>query len=172
MVFSSIDFIFQFLPVFFIVYSICPFQWKNRCLFMGSLIFYYDGVKSHPFYFLLFLISIGVNYLIGEWIGRYKKEGKKWLIIGTVYNLFWLVLFKYAGFIIHNVNQVFDVLGCSVKMAVFQPDLPIGISFYTFQALSYLIDVYNGKTSYEKSLSGFGFLRSACRFTLIFMDIR
>lgn len=156
MVFSSMDFIFKFLPVFFFLYVICPFRWKNQCLFIGSLIFYYSGVKEHPFYLYLFLSSILVNYVIGRVLGTYKSENKKRLAIGIIYNLFWLVLFKYSGFIIQNLNQLFHVSEVSAEIPLFEPVLPVGISFYTFQTLSYLVDVYSRKIPCEKSLSGFG----------------
>ncbi len=154
MVFSSIDFLFGFLPVFLILYLICPCGWRNRCLLIGSLVFYFYGVKDTPFYLILLLLSIGVNYGIGRRIGN--KKSKKWLITGIAYNLFWLGLFKYAGFFAQNWNQLAGRIGASVYLPVFSPDLPIGISFYTFQALSYLIDVYRGKTSCEDSLPDFG----------------
>lgn len=72
MVFSSIDFIFKFLPIFFLLYAVCPFRWKNMCLFIGSLIFYAYGIKDNPFYGVLFFLSIIVNYLFGAVIGTKK----------------------------------------------------------------------------------------------------
>lgn len=156
MVFSSIVFIFKFLPLFFMLYGVCPSRWKNVCLFIGSLIFYFYGVRDNPFYFFLFLFSILINYIFGGLIGRNRRKSKKILAMGIAYNLSWLVLFKYLGFIMQILSQLLNVLGFSVNFPLYQPVLPIGISFYTFQAVSYLIDVYGRKIPYERSLSGFG----------------
>lgn len=156
MVFSSIDFIFKFLPVFLLLYGLCPFRWKNLCLFMGSLVFYFYGVKDTPLYLLLFLSSIAVNFVVGVLIGRRKRTKRNWLIAGIVYNFFWLILFKYAGFILENLNHLLSGLGIPAVFPVFVPILPVGISFYTFQAVSYLIDVYRGQVTYERSLCNFG----------------
>lgn len=89
-------------------------------------------------------------------MARKKYKRKRWLIIGIIYNLFWLVLFKYSGFLTNSFSQLLGIFGVTAEIPLYQPVLPIGISFYTFQAMSYLIDVYNGRTSYEKSLPGFG----------------
>lgn len=156
MVFSSIVFIFKFLPLFFMLYGVCPSRWKNVCLFIGSLIFYFYGVRDNPFYFFLFLFSILINYIFGGLIGASRRKSKKILAMGIAYNLSWLVLFKYLGFIMQIFSQLLNTLGFSVKFPTYQPVLPIGISFYTFQAVSYLIDVYGRKIPYERSLSGFG----------------
>ena len=156
MVFSSIDFIFRFLPVFLLIYAVCPFRWKNLCLFAGSLFFYYSGVKENPSYLFLFLCSIGVNYIIGILIGNRKRERKKWLVIGIIYNFFWLFLFKYSGFFIQNLNGIVSFFGLPVQIPAFAPVLPIGISFYTFQNVSYLADVYRRRVSFERSFTNYG----------------
>lgn len=156
MVFSSIDFIFGFLPVFLLIYAVCPFRWKNLCLFAGSLFFYYSGVKENPSYLFLFLCSIGVNYILGILIGNRKRERKKWLIIGIIYNFFWLFLFKYSGFFIQNLNGIVSFFGLPVQIPAFEPVLPIGISFYTFQNVSYLADVYRRRVSFERSFTNYG----------------
>ena len=156
MVFSSIDFIFRFLPVFFLVYVICPSGWKNLCLFAGSVLFYFYGVKDQPLYLLLFLASIWVNYRIGLKISGRKSKRKKWLVTGCIYNFFWLILFKYSGFLLQNLGQLLAWMGISAQIPVFEPALPIGISFYTFQAVSYLIDVYRRDVSCERSFVNFG----------------
>ena len=90
MVFSSLIFLFGFLPVFLFLYYICPDRWKNLCLFVGSLIFYFYGVKDQPLYFFLLILSIWVNYRIGILLGRRRKKEnrKKWLAAGIVFNLF------------------------------------------------------------------------------------
>lgn len=152
MVFSSIDFIFRFLPVFFLIYGICPGRWKNLCILAGSLLFYFYGVKDQPLYMLLFLLSIVINFLIGR-----KAGGRKgWLALGILYNFFWLFLFKYAGFAAENLNRLAGLLGLPGELPVYEPILPIGISFYTFQAVSYLIDVYRKNVPFERSLINFG----------------
>ena len=96
MIFSSFDFLFRFLPLFLILYFICPEKWRNQCLFAGSLIFYFYGARHSPLYFVLFLLSIPVNFFIGQLIGRKRdaKERSFWLNAGIFYNLFWLILYN------------------------------------------------------------------------------
>ena len=158
MVFSSLVFLFRFLPIFLLLYYICPTKWKNACLVVGSLTFYIYGVKNELWYFFLFLVSILVNYQLGILIGRrrWPEHRKKWLIFGICYNLFWLFLFKYSGFFAGNLNWLFLKMrfGFSVQTPVLP--LPIGISFYTFQAISYLADVYRKEASHETSLINYG----------------
>ena len=111
MVFSSLEFVFRFLPVFLVIYYIVPGRWKNLWLFMGSLGFYFYGVRDTPFYFVLLVLSILVNYQIGILIGRcrIRRFRKRWLVYGVIYNLFWLILFKYAGFLIQNLNLLLNL---------------------------------------------------------------
>ena len=158
MVFSSLEFVFRFLPVFLVIYYIVPGRWKNLWHFMGSLGFYFYGVRDTPFYFVLLVLSILVNYQIGILIGRcrIRRFRKRWLVYGVIYNLFWLILFKYAGFLIQNLNLLLNMLKIPVKWPVIAPVLPVGISFYTFQAISYLADVYRKTVPCERSLVGFG----------------
>ena len=158
MVFSSLIFLFGFLPVFLLLYYICPDRWKNLCLFAGSLIFYFYGVKDQPLYFFLLILSIWVNYRIGILLGRRRKKEhrKKWLTAGIVFNLFWLFLFKYSGFFAENLNILLTYLGLEPLLPICRLPLPIGISFYTFQAISYLADVYRKDASYEPSFIDYG----------------
>lgn len=156
MVFSSIDFIFKFLPIFFLAYAVCPFRLKNLCLFIGSLLFYFYGVRDNPFYLLLFFLSIGVNFMTGRKIEGNREQAKHWLTAGIFYNFFWLFLFKYSGFCIQNVNHVLGWLNLPAAIPPYEPVLPVGISFYTFQSVSYLIDIYRGKVSCERSFINFG----------------
>lgn len=158
MVFSSLEFMFRFLPVFLAIYYVIPGTWRNLWLLMGSLGFYFYGVRDTPFYFVLLVLSILVNYRIGVLIGRRRlgRLRRKWLVCGVVYNLFWLVLFKYAGFFVGNANLLLKEAGISAVLPVFAPILPVGISFYTFRAISYLADVYRKTVPYERSLVGFG----------------
>lgn len=158
MVFSSLDFIFKFLPVFLLLYAVIPGRCKNFALFAGSLIFYFYGVREQPIYFVLFLGSIFVNYKFGALIGQCRKHSKKkrYLRAAVFYNFFWLVLFKYTGFFAGNFNAVLTAAGLDVKIPVPDWALPIGISFYTFQVVSYLVDVYRKTTIYENSAVNFG----------------
>lgn len=158
MVFSSLNFIFLFLPVFLLLYFISPGFMKNMSLFIASLVFYFYGVMDNPFYMVLFLLSLIINHRIGVLIGRRRRGPirKRWLIIGVVYNLSWLLLFKYSAFFVENLNTLFDIIGIRVLLPIKRWKLPIGISFYTFQAISYLADVYRKDVPYEKSFINFG----------------
>lgn len=153
MVFSSILFLFRFLPIFFIVYYMAPKRMKNFILFFGSLIFYAWG---EPVYVVLMLFSTVSDYLHGRWIdsarraGRQKKA-KVLLISSVVINLTMLGFFKYADFLITSIN---GVLGTSLPLL--NLPLPIGISFYTFQTMSYSIDVYKGEVPMQKNIINFG----------------
>lgn len=145
MVFSDLTFIYIFLPLFLIVYYITPQKSKNTTLLLGSIIFYTMGSWEHPHYIGLIILSIIVNYFIANLIE--KKQKKILLILGLVYNLSWLFIFKYSDFIFTTINPNFNTLNLV---------LPVGISFYTFQAISYLIDIYRKKFHAEKSIIKFG----------------
>lgn len=136
MVFSSFQFLFQFLPIFLIVYFISPKSIKNLVIFLGSLIFYYYGVVDHPWYVLLMLLAVVINYVMALCMDKASGTGSRrfFLILGLTYNIGVLAAFKY------------------LKIAA----LPVGISFYTFQISSYLIDVYWKKFPAEKSLITLG----------------
>lgn len=158
MVFSSIHFIFYFLPIFLIVYFIVPKSMKNLVLFAASLVFYYYGIKDYPAYFILLLASVFVNYFIGQRIGhaKQKKNSRTWLILGHIYNFGWLILFKYLDFFIKNINDFLSFSGSNKNLPLTNFVLPIGISFYTFQISSYLIDVYRGNARTENSILSLG----------------
>lgn len=158
MVFSSIEFIFCFLPIFLIIYYISPSKWKNACLFIGSLIFYFYGVQDCPWYIMLLLLSILVNYKIGICLVKRKRkiQRTRWLIFGIGYNLFGLILFKYSNFFIENINMLLQQCGFSYSLPIYNITLPIGISFYTFQAISYLVDIYHRDITCETSFINFG----------------
>lgn len=149
MLFSSIVFLFFFFPVVFAGYYILFFSRlaQNVWLFIFSIFFYAWG---EPVYVLLMLASIVVNWGAGILVDRYreKKRWKKaWLIAACIYNLSMLVIFKYAGFLTLNMNAITKTeMFPSIQIA-----LPIGISFYTFLALSYVIDVYRQDTKVEKN---------------------
>ena len=149
MVFSSLLFLGLFLPLLLALYYLGPKQvtYRNWILLIASLLFYAWG---EPVRILLLLLGAFVGYLGGIWIERYR--GTKWakagLIFALVVDIGLLVLFKYAGFFVSNVNALF---GSSIDFAGFA--LPLGISFYTFQILSYVIDVYRGETVGQRSFS-------------------
>lgn len=158
MIFSSLEFLFKFLPVFLFLYFVCPDRVKNICLLAGSLLFYFYGVVGHPAYMMLLLLSVCVNYCIGRKMERYKSRfrRRKWFRLGIAYNLFWLILFKYSGFLIEQISLLLQNGGLE-KAALSIPNLalPLGISFYTFQAISYLADVYRKDVAPEKSFLDF-----------------
>lgn len=158
MVFSSIAFIMYFMPVFFLVYYILPASYKNAWLFLASLGFYYYGVRGNPGYLLLMIMSVVVNFVAGKLIEAQKTKWarKAWLVVGIVYDLGWLILFKYLGFLIENLNALFGAMHVKVQLETWNLILPIGISFYTFQIISYLVDVYRRETKAEKSLISLG----------------
>ena len=158
MVFSSIAFIMYFMPVFFLVYYILPASYKNAWLFLASLGFYYYGVRGNPGYLLLMIMSVVVNFVAGKLIEaqKTKRARKAWLLVGIVYDLGWLILFKYMGFLIENLNALFGAMHVKVQLETWNLILPIGISFYTFQIISYLVDVYRRETKAEKSLISLG----------------
>lgn len=143
MVFSSLVFLCVFLPVVFVLHTLIPsLKVRNALLIIASLVFYAFG---EPIFVILMLFSSAVNYLCALLIAHIKKS-KPLLIINIIFNLGMLVLFKYTPFIISTINSVF-----SSEIPVPEITLPIGISFFTFQALSYVIDVYKKKVEVQKS---------------------
>ncbi|MFI3138430.1 MAG: MBOAT family O-acyltransferase [Methylococcaceae bacterium] len=146
MIFSSTIFIFCFLPLTLLLYFLTPSAWKNFTAFIVSLIFYAWGEIS---YTLVMLLSICVNYSIGIYLDyaheRYKKSI---LIFGLTINLMLLIAFKYINFITDNINDILTLLNYS--LVVMPPvHLPLGISFFTFHAISYLVDIYRRTTPVE-----------------------
>lgn len=150
MVFSSVVFLFRFFPLFFLLYYLVPERMKNVILFLGSLIFYAWG---EPVYVLLMLFSTTVDYIHGRLLERLqgKKTARLVLLSSIVINLGVLGFFKYADFLIQTVNA-----GFGTDFPLFALGLPIGISFYTFQTMSYTIDVYRGQAKVQKNLLDFG----------------
>ena len=148
MVFSSIIFLFMFLPLFLICYFVFKkVKIKNIVLLIFSLFFYAWG---EPFYIFLMLLMIIVNYFLV--IKMDENKNKKILVFLIVFNLLSLFSFKYLNFFIDNINYLFNTSISNIKLT-----LPIGISFYTFQILSYVVDVYRGKVKVQKS-----FINLAC----------
>lgn len=144
MLFSSISFLYYFLPMVFILYFAVPAKYRNVILLISSLIFYFYG---EPIYILVMIGSIISAYLHGILISKYKKYKKIFLITAIVTSLSTLVVFKYSDFILSNLNAIF-----SSNLKMFHLALPIGISFYTFQILSYVIDVYKERVPVQKNL--------------------
>ena len=149
MLFSSIFFLFTFLPILLIVYFAVPFKYKNYVLLAASLFFYAWG---EPIYVFLMIFSIAFNWAMALDIEKERKFGKNTTLIFTVViNLLILSFFKYYGFALDSVNTLF---GTNISYTALP--LPIGISFYTFQAMSYIIDVYRGDTDAQRSPLKFG----------------
>ena len=151
MVFSSFAFLFVFLPLVLIAYFIIKNRtYRNIVLFLFSLVFYAWG---EPVYVALMLFSIVANYFLALKIDKAKKKSKRKiiLIIAVIINLLIIGFFKYADFFIENINFIFHSSIPALNMG-----LPIGISFYTFQILSYVIDVYTKKVKVQKNIINLG----------------
>lgn len=147
MLFSSTVFLFLFLPLSLLAYYIVPKQLKNAVLLLCSLLFYAWGGVSLS---LILVFSLLINYFSGRWIAASVAKKKLALSIGVSLNLALLVVFKYANFIVENVNHLQDVFHFNEI-----PDpgivLPIGISFFTFQAISYLVDIYREEAKVQRN---------------------
>ena len=150
MLFSSIPFLYCFLPAVVLVYFLVPRQFKNTVLLLFSLLFYAWG---EPKYVFLMLLTIAVFYGCGLAIGKARKQSWKrvWLTISVVTGVGLLAVFKYADFFAENFNAA---TGLSIPLLGLA--LPVGISFYTFQSLSYTIDVYRGSVAVQKNPISFG----------------
>ncbi|MGL5576711.1 MAG: MBOAT family O-acyltransferase, partial [Sarcina sp.] len=151
MIFSSILFIFRFLPVALILYYLAPFKYKNLVILILSLFFYSWG---EPKYFGIMIASIIVDYTVGRGIEKYydnKFNKKIFLGISIIFNLGMLIFFKYSNFFIDNINLLLNTSFNNLDLT-----LPLGISFYTFQTMTYSIDVYRGKVKAEKNIINFG----------------
>ncbi len=143
MLFSSIPFLFYFLPCVLLLYFVTPKKLKNLTLLISSLVFYAWG---EPRLVLLMLITVSVGYVFGILTELVPKVKKLWLILAVCIELGFLVYFKYVDFFIYNFNAV---TGLSIPLL--QVALPIGISFYTFQILSYNVDVYRGEVPAQRN---------------------
>ena len=171
MVFSSLLFLFCYLAVTLLAYYLLPRAWRNRILFFGSLIFYAWG---EPIYIFLMLFTITFGYAAGLWLERWggaakgaaaaspgsgpndpaaaeARRAKLILALAVAVNIGILGFFKYGGFVVGNINALLGL-----KLSLVNLPLPLGISFYTFQTMSYIIDVYRGKAPVQRSLISFG----------------
>ena len=150
MLFSSIPFLFYFLPAVLILYFLVPAKLKNAVLLAFSLVFYAWG---EPKYVFLMIATICLFFFCGIAIGKAnsQKMKKLWLTVSVVISLALLAIFKYADFGVSSVNAALGTSLPLLKLA-----LPIGISFYTFQCLSYTIDVYRGEAQVQRNIISFG----------------
>ncbi|MBQ1193047.1 MAG: MBOAT family protein [Lachnospiraceae bacterium] len=153
MVFSDLLFLFRFLPIVLLLYFASPKKIRNAILFFTSLVFYAWG---EPVYVLLMLFSTIVDYVHGRLVYKYKNKGehrkaKIFVISSMVINLSLLGFFKYVDFFIGSLNNIF---GCSIEFL--NVALPIGISFYTFQTMSYTLDIYINNEEPQKNIINFG----------------
>lgn len=159
MVFSSIEFLFRFFPIFIIAYIITGEKYRLYVILVGSLVFYAYG---EPLYILLMLASIAINHFISQKIYMFRNierehginrrgDMKRLLLLSVLYNFGMLFIFKYLGFFCSIIN---GIIGKDV-LPIPSLTLPLGISFYTFQMMSYVIDVYRGKYKVKKSIISF-----------------
>ncbi len=153
MVFSSLLFLFVYLPIVLLLYFVAPKKLRNLVLFIVSLAFYAWG---EPIYILIMIFSTIVDYTHGLLVEHYKNKNQnnkaKLVVLSSmIINLALLCFFKYSDFIIGNINAVF-----SLGIPMLELALPIGISFYTFQTMSYTIDVYRGEASAQRNIISFG----------------
>lgn len=146
MLFSSIPFLYYFLPLVFAIYFLAPKNLRNGVLLLSSLFFYAWG---EPKYIILMALSILLGYILGILIEKHREThwSKIYLTLSLVTSLGLLGYFKYADFFIENFNAI-----TGLKVPLLRIALPIGISFYTFQILSYTIDVYRGEAKAQKNL--------------------
>ena len=153
MLFASPIFLFLFLPTALAAYFVVPRNWRNRVLLVASLAFYAWGEAP---YLLLVVGSVVFNYAIGGAIARSRdpRVRKRWLAVGVTGNLTALAIFKYANFAVGNINTLAPVLAIT-PLAVASIPLPLGISFFTFHAISYVVDVYKRNAQAERNLPRF-----------------
>lgn len=153
MVFSSLMFLFRYLPIVLALYFLAPKKFRNLILFLASLVFYAWG---EPVYVVLMIFSTVVDFIHGKLVDSNLKKGnrgraKYFVIESMIINLALLGFFKYADFLIENINAIFNTNIGMLNLA-----LPIGISFYTFQTMSYTIDIYRGEAKVQNNIISFG----------------
>lgn len=155
MVFSSLLFLFSFLPFVLIGNFIWRnIKWQNTLLFIASLYFYAWGEREKVF---VMLASILLNFFIGKWIEKKEGRGRKVaLTVGVVVNLGVLIYFKYAKFLVDNLNEILNLFALPIIEGIKYERLPLGISFYTFQSMSYLVDVYRREVKAQRNFLNLG----------------
>ena len=165
MVFSSITFLYLFLPIFLLIYFITKNKYKNHVILIMSLIFYFHG---EGIYVIIMIVYMVFNYIFGLYIEKHRSfitaGGDVWakriLVISLIFNLGLLVFFKYFNFILENLNIFLSTIGLSYKFPHSPVHLPIGISFFTFQAVSYVIDVYRKDVHAQGGLINFSMYKA------------
>ncbi len=162
MVFSSLTFLFLYLPLTLLVYFLAPLKWRNFILLLVSLLFYGWG---EPVYIVIMFVSIAIDYTHGLLVEKYRSDDKKarWFVAQSViFNLALLFFFKYGTFFAENLYALTGILIpksvelLGVTIPLWGVPLPIGISFYTFQTMSYTIDVYRKDAPVQRNLVEFG----------------
>ena len=143
MLFSSIPFLFYFLPLALLLYAVTPRRFKNFTLLICSLVFYAWG---EPRLVLLMMLTVLCGYILGLLTEKYQRHKKIFLVLAVLMSLGFLCYYKYADFFIENINAV-----THLSIPLLRVTLPIGISFYTFQLLSYNIDVYRGQVRAQRN---------------------
>ena len=152
MVFSSVEFLFLYLPISLVLYFLVPFNYRNLTLFLVSTIFY---AWEKPIYLLIMLFVIIINHAFGHFIDvlrNNKEKCKRVLIFGIITNIVVLGFFKYADFLLENLSRI-PFLNFIKPIGI---SLPIGISFYVFQSISYIIDVYRKDARAQRKFANFG----------------
>lgn len=152
MLFSSLTFLYAYLPIVLLLYYVCPKRYRNGCLFLVSLVFYGWG---EPLYISIMLLSTLVDYVNGRMVHRYRDQrhiAKRFVICSVVFNIGMLAFFKYYEFIAINLQALFHM----EILPIFSIALPIGISFYSFQTMSYPIDVYRKDAPVQNNIIAFG----------------
>ena len=152
MLFSSLTFLYAYLPIVLLIYYSSPKRYRNGCLFLVSLVFYGWG---EPLYISIMILSTVVDYFNGRMVHRYRDQrhiARRFVIASVIFNIGMLAFFKYYYFLSSNLAALF---GTSI-IPVFQVALPIGISFYSFQTMSYPIDVYRKEAPVQNNMVAFG----------------
>src|SRR5690554_589864 len=150
MLFNSFVFLFAFLPLLLVLYYVTPKKYRNYTLLLFSLIFYAWGGVS---YSLILISSILINYLFVKQIEKNIAHKKRWLIVGLILNILIIVLFKYLDFILYNINVLGYAFDTDFPLIPFQNIiLPLGISFFTFQQMSLIWDVYRNENTEKTTL--------------------
>ena len=153
MVFSSVMFLFRYLPIVLLLYFIMPRQGRNALLFLASLVFYAWG---EPVYVVIMIFSTIVDYTHGRLVDTALRKGNRkrarfFVIESMIINLALLGFFKYTDFFLNTINGIFNT-----EIPLLELALPIGISFYTFQTMSYTVDIYRGQAKVQKNIISFG----------------
>lgn len=144
MLFSSMTFIYMFLPILCLIYFLSKKEFHNTILLIASLIFYAWG---DPKYLAIMILTIIINYYSAILLEKYPKHKKLTLILTIITNLSFLIYFKYFNFLISTINNILNT-----NINIIEIIMPLGISFYTFQAISYIIDVYRNETQAQKDI--------------------